>query len=138
MSEKKVPNDQDRRMFKRILDSFFVTYRIQSPFEVRIRLGDKECDAIAQDISEAGLGLLTNHGIPPSALVNLKFIIFNHASLIDENRSRRFELEGEVRYKTDSENNSYRLGVRFRSLSDADRNFITDYVRAQTLNPDSN
>ena len=137
MSAQSNSDFRDRRRFKRIADSFFVTYKVKSPSTVRIRLGDKECDALAQDIGEAGVGLLTNYEIPSDALLNLKFTIFNDAYTTEKDRSRKFELEGEVRYKVYTDDKSYRLGICFVTISAMDRDFIANYVRVQELKPGS-
>ena len=137
MTDKQSPGFKDRRFFRRVHDSFFVTYNVQTPFAVRVKLGDKECDAVVQDIGEGGMGLLTNYDIPASALLTLKFMIFNDLASEDKDRSRRFELGGEVRYKVYTQDKAYRLGVAFVKISEAERYFIADYVQTQALKPKS-
>ena len=126
----------ERRMHKRVPDSFMVLYRVRSPFAVRIKFGEKECDAVAQDICEGGIGLITNNEIPVGAHVHLKFTIYNPLTEDENRRSRKFEPEGEVRFGAFLKGKDYRCGVKFTQISIPDRLFISEYVRSQELKPD--
>ncbi len=124
---------RDRRLFKRVQDSFFVTYELKYPFNVHLEFKDKELDALAQDLSEAGIGLLTNYEIPPDVRLNLKFTLFNEDAVGEQNKSRAFELEAQIRYQVLTQKNAYRLGLSFMKLSSDDRAFIAAYIKIQSL-----
>ena len=124
---------RDKRIHKRVPDSFMALYQVKTPFELYIRLKDKQCDGIADDISEGRLALSTSHDIPSGAILALKFTLFNDAAVTDKGHSHKFELDGEVRYSEMVKNNEYRLGIRFVKVPDAEREFIVHYVRTQVL-----
>ena len=128
-----VSDTREKRLFKRIADSFFVTYKVKAPFEVHIQYRDKDCEAIAEDLEEGGMGLLTNFDIPVGTLIHLKFRLFNATALLESEKSRLFMLDGEVRYKVFTQDNAYRLGVRFMDISSQDKAFIARYVNDQPL-----
>lgn len=98
-----------------------------SPFEERINFGEKEKDAIANDLCEDGLSLSTDYPLPVGTGILLKFrLLSGKAGLSDEERSRKFQTQGEVRNSTRTKDRSYRVGVRFTGLSQADRLFIAN------------
>ncbi len=121
----------ERRRFKRATGSFSVTYTIKSPFEVRVQFGLRDLDTIARDIGAGGIGLLAHDQIPQGTLVDLKFTLFNNASIGDENNYCKFDLRGEVRYSAPIEEESYHMGIRFISISPDQRSFIEKYIRDQ-------
>jgi c-di-GMP-binding flagellar brake protein YcgR len=84
--------------------------------------------AIANDLSQGGLSLLTNHEIPAGAVIEIKFRLLNKTALSEEDRSRKFVFQGEVRYSFFTKEKSYRLGIRFMNVSQADRNFIAGCI----------
>ncbi len=121
---------RDKRRFKRIPDSFFILYRVKFPFTVHIRIGAKECNAVATDISEEGIGLLTNYDIPANSLLHLQFNILNNSATLKEEEFHAFDLEGEVRYVlTGSE--GFRLGIHFMKIENPDRDFIARYIETK-------
>ena len=129
------PSNQERRQYKRIEDTFPVLYRIKSPFAVRVQLGEKEMDAVAQDISEGGAGIYSNHEVPLGTMVNLHFKILNDTAFLESERYRFFDLNGEVRYSILAKDRSYRLGILFSGTTGNDREYIAGYVRDKGLRP---
>lgn len=139
MSEKQDSRRDDRRVFKRMATSLLLMFRVKSPFEVHLQMRGQEADAVAQDISEGGLGMFTNYEIPAGARVSMKFRISNDAALLEKDSYRAFELEGDVRYTIMVRKEmDYRLGIQFLSASEADRNFITNYIKTNQLKPSYN
>jgi c-di-GMP-binding flagellar brake protein YcgR len=128
VSEVQGPGGQENRKFKRVGASFPVVYNIKSPFELRVEIGKGELSAVANDLSQGGLSLLTNHEIPPGAVIEIKFRLFNKSMLNEEDRSRKFVLQGEARYCFFNKEKSYRLGIRFMDVSQTDRSFIAGCV----------
>ena len=120
---------ENRRKFERIPVTFAVFYRVNSPLHIRMQVGDKEVDALAIDISEGGMALLTNYEIPASTIVTVKFIIVNDKAVSAAKRSRSINVQGEVRYSSLTNRKAYRLGVKFIDLSDDDREFIGEFTK---------
>ena len=123
-------NPADKRRFKRVPDSFLIMYRVRFPFTVHVRIGMKECDAVATDVGEEGIGFLTNYDIPANSLLNLQFNILNETAPFRELGSRAFELDGEVRYVLLS-SYGYQLGIHFMKIGQRDRDFIARYVETK-------
>lgn len=118
--------DDTRRSDKRGRASFVVTYRVIDPIEARLDFGEAERDAIAEDLSGGGLSLSTSNSIADGAIVAVKFRALNKNDVGGENSSQKFELRGEVRYsRHEKDNFSYRIGLRFSRLSEAEKKFIT-------------
>ena len=118
----------EKRKFKRADASFPVMYSIQSPFQLRLEIGKQEIDGIADDLSQGGLSLLTNYDIPAGAVILIKFRLLSKSGPSHEERSRKFELEGEARHSSFSKENGYRVGIRFVNISQDDRYFIAGCV----------
>lgn len=121
---------RERRQFKRVRVTFIVIYRVDAPVSVRMMVGNKEVHAIMQDLSEGGIALLTSQRIPVSSALSIEFILFNDTAVSDEDRVRPMYMDGEVRYcLVEKEKETYRLGIRFSNLVEADRNAIADFVK---------
>lgn len=128
---------KEHRENKRAPTPVTVLYTVRAPFEVRIRIGNSDCSAIAQDIGEGGMGLLMNRDLPVDSLLALKFTILNDLAFKTEEHRRTFELDAQVRNCLLIEKTDYRLGVRFISISESDRAFIISYVKSNALTPNS-
>jgi len=123
---------KERRKFKRLNVDFTVFYRVNSPLLVRMRLGDKDIDALAVDISEGGIAVLTDYDVPALSIVTARFTMLDENAISAESRTRSIVVQGEVRYNILLEKEKeYRLGIEFIGLSDDDRNFIANFIRAQ-------
>jgi len=124
---------EEHRKNKRMLTAVTVLYTIRAPFPVRIRFGNSDCSAIAQDIGERGMGLLTNHDLPVDSLLALKFTILNDFAFKKEDKRRTFELDAQVRNCLLVEKTTYRLGVCFVSISESNRAYIANFVKTNAL-----
>ena len=113
-------------------------YRVNSPLSVRIIVGHKEVNAIASNLSEGGMAVLTNYGIPTSSLITVKFIAFNDNAFRDQDRSRSMEVQTQVRYNFLTKEKAYRLGVSFIGTSEDDCRFIADFVRMASIRYNNN
>ena len=133
MSDKPEHSREERRKYKRAEDIFIVTYRLKSPFEVALQVGDRDFAAVAVDIGEGGMGVDVMQEIPVGTQLRLKFEIENPVSVSPQNRRRRFELDGESRYCEVTPKQTYRVGCLFKSISVEDRAFIAEYVKDQAL-----
>jgi c-di-GMP-binding flagellar brake protein YcgR len=119
----------DRRKFKRVPVSFLVFYKVNYPLEIRIKLGDKEINALATDISEDGMAIITNHEIPLGANITVKFTMTNEKSYTSQGQYKSITARGELRYSVE-EKKSYRLGIKFIGLDADSRSFISNFVLA--------
>jgi c-di-GMP-binding flagellar brake protein YcgR len=129
---------EEHRAGKRASTPVTVLYTVRAPFAVRIRIGDSDCSALAQDIGEGGMGLLVNRDLPIDSLLALKFTILNDLEPKTEERRRIFELDAQVRSCLLIEKIDYRLGVRFVSILEPDRVYIARYVKSNALSPQPN
>jgi len=118
----------ERRQFKRVIASFSVVCKVHAPLAMSMNIGGKDVDAIALDVSEGGVAVLSNYDIPVGSIVMLKFIMFNEAAKIRAERSRMIEIQGEARYSVLTKEKSYRLGIRFMNISSEDRSFIAKFI----------
>lgn len=119
----------EKRQQQRVAVNFIVMYRVSFPLSLRMMVGDKEVCAIAQDLSEGGMAVLTNYEIPLASQVQVKFIVLNELAPDIRQRTRSLQVNGEVRYCFMTRERVFRLGVHFLDLSNADRTFISDFVR---------
>ena len=135
MAETPVPQGRDRRESERIVSEFTLLFSVKAPFEVRVQFGEKEVDAVAQDIGEGGLALITNGVIPIGTRIQLKFKIFNDAAYTEDESFRSFDLQGDVRYSKITKETDYRLGIQFVDIVPAERTFISNYIKSNKLRP---
>lgn len=124
---------EEKRKHKRFPATFNLLYAVRSPFPVRIRIGNNECSATAQDVGEGGMALLSNSEIPVDSLLSLKFTITNDAVLGEEDRTHNFELDGQVRYCRLAQKTTYQLGVSFLNILPSECTFIANYIRMNAL-----
>jgi hypothetical protein len=123
----------EKRQHKRVSVSFAMLYKVKLPIAVRMFTGGRERPAVALDIGEGGLALLTNFEIPVDSLLAVKFTITNDAILNSPERTRSFELDSQVCYCTPAQNGSYRLGVSFVNIVSSESLFISNYISANGL-----
>ena len=128
-------SNEEKRKHKRIPVSFAMLYAVKLPIVVRMIMGGREHSAVAQDIGEGGMALLTNFEIPVDALLAVKFTLTNDSILDSVERTRNFELDVQVHYCSPVENATYRLGVSFINIVPSERLFISNYIRVNALNP---
>ncbi len=131
--------NEEKRKYKRVPVSFAMLYAVKLPFAVRLYIGDRERTAVAHDIGEGGMSLLTNFEIPNDALLAVKFTLTNDAILNKEERTRNFELDGQVCYCVAVPDSSFRLGVSFVNIAPSEHQFIANYIKSNALlqNPEN-
>jgi hypothetical protein len=127
----------ERRKFKRIKVSFVVFYKVNYPLTVRMLVGNKEINAVALNLCEDGIAILTNYKIPAFTIVTVKFIIVNDTAVRNEDRFRSMKIEGEVCYNNIlTAERDYRLGIHFIDISADERNFIAYFIKISSLGRD--
>ncbi len=119
----------ERRRAKRVSATFIVVYKVGSPLDVRMAVGNRDINAIMLNLSEAGMAILTNYDIPVTTSLLMKFILINENSALDKERVRQMQIGGEVRYGISGERDERRLGIRFTQISDTDRRAIVNFMR---------
>jgi c-di-GMP-binding flagellar brake protein YcgR len=90
---------------------------------------DKELEVTAINVSEAGIGLLSEKRIPKYSIVTLTIVIFK-GNLSGEVRGERpLQLKGKVCYSQPSEEaNRYRLGICFVEIPSECRERLVDFL----------
>lgn len=122
----------ERRRFRRIQVKFTVFYRVNFPLLVRMRVGDRDVNALALDISEGGMAILTDYDISSSSDITVKFTMLNDNAISAANRARSIVVQAEVCYNLlMKKEKAHRLGIRFVGLSEDDRNFIVNFVKTK-------
>lgn len=119
----------EKRKFKRIAVNFIVFYKVNFPLRVRIKIGNREVEALAVDISEGGMAVYTDREIPPVSVVNVKFIMMNDYAISPQDHTRSILVRGQVRYNIlIEEKKTFRFGMQFMDLPVDDRLFISNFV----------
>ena len=119
----------ERRRFARLPVSFTVFYRVDAPAIIRIKIGDKEIIAIASDISEGGMAIVTDCEIPAVSVISIKFVMLNDKAFDSSKQRHSITVQAEVRYNSaERQGREYRMGVNFLDLSEEDRRFIHNFV----------
>lgn len=120
----------DRRRFQRLDLNITILYRVDEPPAVRMQIGDKDVEATMLNLSEGGMGLVTEYNIPLWSFLSIKFTL----SKMDKGGLVKFfgplKIKGEVRSSVSMEKNEYRLGIRFMELDYQDKGAITDFVKS--------
>ena len=125
----------ERRRAKRIRATFIVIYRVGSPLQVRLVVGNIDINAIMLNLSEGGMAILTNYDIPVSTALSMKFILINENAVLDKERVRPMQINAEVRYNIAGERDERRLGVCFTKISETDRHAIVNFMRKMAAIP---
>lgn len=118
----------DRRRFRRYKLTLNAFYRIDTPMYVRMWYGDQEFEAYTLDISEGGIGLLTNLDIPVSSTLIIKITLFK---LDRDGKVVYFspgELAGEVRSKAAQDQKNYRLSISFVHINSVVATQISEFI----------
>jgi hypothetical protein len=124
----------DRRRFQRLSMNICVYYRVVRPVELRIKFGDKDVEAKIIDISSSGMAIITEHNIPASSVLHLKFSLFKINKV---NGSavfyRPLEIKGQVRSNITMEKN-HRLGICFQRYDREVSQDVRAVARVVTVN----
>ncbi len=123
---------KDRRRFQRLLLNLTIWYKVRTPEDLRLKLGEKDMEATTLDLSTIGLAFLSKHEIPVWSTLLLKFIFFgtNDGSV---NIVKPVEVEAEVKTCLPY-GNEFRLGASFKGLDQELRGELSRFIGA-TLRP---
>jgi c-di-GMP-binding flagellar brake protein YcgR len=117
----------DRRRFQRLRMNLSVIYRVDQPVTVRMMIGEKEVEATTLDLSEGGMGLLTEYNIPAGTSLFIKFTLFKVSSDGKVNFYGPVVIGGEVRSSVLSEK-KYRLGICFSQIEPQDKTEMASFL----------
>jgi c-di-GMP-binding flagellar brake protein YcgR len=117
----------DRRRFQRLRMNLSVIYRVDQPVTVRMMIGEKEIEATTMDLSEGGMGLLTEYNIPVRTSLFIKFSLFKVNSDGKVNFYGPVVIGGDVRSNVLSEK-KYRLGICFSRIDPQDKTEMKSFL----------
>ena len=120
----------ERRKACRLKVNFTVIYKVKRPLETSMKIGNKEVRALISDLSENGMGIMTELHIPASTILLIQFTLINpKAKADDENRMKSMKIEGEVRYCR-FVGDGHRLGILFTQIDRDDKQIISNLVNS--------
>ena len=123
------PSDE-RRKRKRLKIRLEVKYHVDSPPFVKLSVGDKETEAIALDLSEGGIAILTDHDIPVATQIFMVLMLSCELSKERLKSHDTIKTTGEVRSNILTGVGKHRLGIAFQGTSEDDRVRIARFVIA--------
>lgn len=121
--------DSERRGYQRLKIDITVIYQVNKPSNVRVLIGEEEVEAMILDLSEGGVGILTDYDIPVLAVLSVEFMIYK---LDDKNNFRFYKsikASGEVHSNVLLEKNKHRLGICFTQIDEEAKSEIADFVK---------
>ncbi len=127
MAEKKAYDGAEKRKFKRMKVEFSVTYLVQQPLEVVMRVGDKKVQAAMLDLSEEGMAIKAEHDIPQGTQLQIGFVLL-YAFTPYENIMQDMQIEGAIVNRVALSDGMFRLGVHFTKIKPEDRKAVIDFV----------
>lgn len=116
---------REKRQYVRVDISFPVLFLVRAPLDVRVDFGDVPAKGMAEDLSEGGMAFVCDFPVPENTILNVKFSLLNvEISPVP----RAFDLNGDVRYRSPRDR-KYRIGLRFQSVLEEDRQALVRYIR---------
>jgi c-di-GMP-binding flagellar brake protein YcgR len=126
----------ERRRTKRTHLKLIVRYQVHAPVTVRFTSGHQDINAIAVDIAEQGMAILTNYDIPLGTEVKLQFILVNEPPCdIKGPALKEIMLLGIVRYSQHTPEKAFRAGIEFQQVSPENQQFLSYFVSCRNSNP---
>ena len=121
----------EKRRFPRVALDVTLFFRVDKPPEVRLKIGRETRVGHAVDISEVGVSFLVDADIPKGTEIEISFSL-----MIQKGRSERVNARGLVVYSFPRlPRKTYRVGVLFTKINEADRQLIIEYVRILFMHP---
>lgn len=122
-------NGPDRRKGVRANTNFLVLYDFDPRLKVRLTIKRKIFNAIAKNLSEIGMAILTNIDLPPNISANLSFNLYNNAEADPAKRVRQIAVDCRTCYCFLLPDGAFQVGLRFLNLTEGDRSYIAKYVK---------
>ncbi len=96
---------------------------------MRLHFEDRELEATALNVCEAGAGLLSDYQIPKHSIISLTMVMFKGNSSGEVRGQAPLEVKGRVCYSQPSEEaDRYRLGICFTEVPGEYKNRLTDFL----------
>jgi c-di-GMP-binding flagellar brake protein YcgR len=119
----------ERRKGLRAKTNFLVLYDIDPQLKVRLTIKRKIFNAIAKNLSEIGMAILTNIELPVDASANLNFTLYNSKEPDLARRVRQIAVDCRTCYSFPVPDGAYQVGLKFINLTAEDRRHIAKYVK---------
>jgi len=103
---------------------------VEAPWYVREKFEDKEIEATALDISEGGMGILSEHDIPKHTILALTFVLYKRNDSGEVSTYKPLLVKGKVCYSLLSEVSKYHLGICFTEVITVNKSEISEFVKA--------
>jgi len=122
----------DKRKYQRYGCNMTVWCKVQEPQDVRTQFADREIEATALNVSEAGVGLLSDQQIPKHSMISLTLVMFKGNSEGEVRGQKPLQFQGTVCYSQPAmdEENKFRLGVSFTSVPQDYREQLSNFLTA--------
>lgn len=125
------PYLSDQRKYQRYQCNLTVWCKVQEPQDVRLYFEDRELEATALNVCEAGEGLLSDYQIPKHSIISLTMVMFKGNSSGEVRGQTPLQVKGRVCYSQPSEEaDRYRLGIYFTEVPSEYKNRLTDFFTA--------
>lgn len=121
---------RDARRFQRLTLNTAIEFRRYRDYQRQIYYEDKKIEAMALDISEGGMGLLTKTFIPQRTFLEIWISL---SGLNQEGQVVYYgpmRVLGKVIWIVPWDNQSFRLGITFLEMQDEDRKTIASFIKA--------
>lgn len=119
---------REKRRFPRVCVQFDLIYKVNTPPEVRMRVGEGEIRASTFDISEGGMAIITERQIPYSTELEILFHL-----IFPDKQTPPIYAVGIVRYNTATpDGKGYRLGIQFINIDKNDKQTIADFIKIKS------
>ena len=105
----------ERRTHRRVRMNCTIIYRSNEPVSARFIMDGEDIEAKMLDVSQGGLAMITDHDIPISTRLSMRFTLFKVNRDV-MNFSGPVEVTGEVRSNIPLESNAHRLGINFTKV----------------------
>ena len=105
----------ERRTHRRVRMNCTIIYRSNEPVSARFIMDGEDIEAKMLDVSQGGLAMITDHDIPISTRLSMRFTLFKVNRDV-MNFSGPVEVTGEVKSNVPLERNEHRLGIYFTKV----------------------
>jgi len=106
---------KEKRSDKRLRMNCTVIYRVNEPVSARFIMSGEDIKAKMIDISQGGIGMVTDYDIPIATPLSMRFTLLKVNKDV-VNFSGPVEVKGEVSSNVPLEKNEHRLGIHFTTI----------------------
>jgi c-di-GMP-binding flagellar brake protein YcgR len=106
---------KEKRSDKRLRMNCTVIYRVNEPVSTRFIMSGEDIKAKMIDISQGGMGMVTDYDIPIATPLSMRFTLLKVNKDV-VNFSGPVEVKGEVSSNVPLEKNEHRLGIHFTTI----------------------